>query len=90
MRLTANQHIEWYMAYCQSKQLRPETMLSYECTLRMFEKWCQMEMEIDSFEDVTDNVIRRYTTDIQQRGMHKKAASVAAFLHMAQLSLRSL
>ena len=65
-----DQHIDEYMIYCRSRQLRPKTMLSYERTLRLFERWCRDEMEIDSLDDVTENVIRRYITDIQQRGKY--------------------
>ena len=29
-----------FMLYCRTTQLREKTMLSYEQTLRLFEKWC--------------------------------------------------
>ena len=70
MKAEFDQHIDEYMIYCRSRQLRPKTMLSYERTLRLFERWCRDEMDIDSLDDVTENVIRRYITDIQQRGKY--------------------
>ena len=70
MKAEFDQHIDEYMIYCRSRQLRPKTMLSYERTLRLFERWCREEMDIDSLDDVTENVIRRYITDIQQRGKY--------------------
>lgn len=35
--------IDEFMVYCCSTQLREKTMLSYEQTLRLFEKWCKEE-----------------------------------------------
>ena len=32
-----------FMLYCRTTQLREKTMLSYEQTLRLFEKWCKEE-----------------------------------------------
>lgn len=32
-----------FIVYCRSTQLREKTMLSYEQTLRLFEKWCKEE-----------------------------------------------
>ena len=38
--------IDEFMVYCRSTQLRPQTMKSYEQTLRLFERWCLEQMEI--------------------------------------------
>ena len=35
-----------FMLYCRTTQLREKTMLSYEQTLRLFEKWCMEEQGI--------------------------------------------
>ena len=35
-----------FMLYCRTTQLREKTMLSYEQTLRLFERWCMEEMKI--------------------------------------------
>ena len=34
------------MDYCQSKQLRPKTMASYEQTLKLFARWMEEEKRI--------------------------------------------
>lgn len=45
-------------------------MLSYEQTLRLFEKWCKEEQGISSVDKVNENVIRRYIFDLQERGKY--------------------
>ena len=45
-------------------------MLSYEQTLRLFEKWCKEEQGITSVDNVNENVIRRYIFDLQERGKY--------------------
>ena len=45
-------------------------MLSYEQTLRLFEKWCKVEQGISSVDKVNENVIRRYIFDLQERGKY--------------------
>ena len=62
--------IEEYMVYCRSRQLREKTMLAYEQTLRLFEKWCYEEMKIFDVLDITESVIRKYINDIQTRGKY--------------------
>ncbi len=59
-----------FMLYCRSTQLREKTMLSYEQTLRLFEKWCKEEQGINSVDKVNENVIRRYIFDLQERGKY--------------------
>ena len=59
-----------FMLYCRSTQLREKTMLSYEQTLRLFEKWCREEQGINSVDKVNENVIRRYIFDLQERGKY--------------------
>lgn len=63
-----NQHIIQYMTHCYSRQLRPKTMHSYESTLRLFERWCKEELGIETVDEITENTIRHYISDIQQRG----------------------
>ena len=53
-----------------STQLREKTMLSYEQTLRLFEKWCMEEQGIATVDKVNENVIRRYIFDLQERGKY--------------------
>ena len=45
-------------------------MLSYEQTLRLFEKWCKEEQSISTVDKVNENVIRRYIFDLQERGKY--------------------
>lgn len=59
-----------FMLYCRTTQLREKTMLSYEQTLRLFEKWCKEEQGITSVDKVNENVIRRYIFDLQERGKY--------------------
>lgn len=58
------------MIYCRSTQLRERTMYSYEQTLRLFERWCSDELKIYSVDKVTENVIRKYINDLQERGKY--------------------
>ena len=59
-----------FMLYCRTTQLREKTMLSYEQTLRLFEKWCKEEQSISTVDKVNENVIRRYIFDLQGRGKY--------------------
>ena len=59
-----------FMLYCRTTQLREKTMLSYEQTLRLFEKWCVEEQGIATVDKVNENVIRRYIFDLQERGKY--------------------
>ncbi len=62
--------IDEFMVYCRSTQLREKTMLSYEQTLRLFERWCAEAMNILTVDKVTEPVIRRYINDLQDRGKY--------------------
>ena len=59
-----------FMLYCRTTQLREKTMLSYEQTLRLFEKWCKEEQGIITVDKVNENVIRRYIFELQERGKY--------------------
>ena len=58
------------MVYCRSRQLRAKTMNSYEQGLRLFERWCQEQMSIDDVSKITENIIRRYINELQERGKY--------------------
>ncbi len=60
--------IDEYLVYCRSRQLREKTLISYEQTLRLFERWCLEQMKIDDASIITESVIRRYINDLQERG----------------------
>lgn len=68
--LTFEWQIDEFMIYCQSKQLRPKTMQSYEQALRLFERWCREERQIESVDEIKENDIRRYIKDLQERGKY--------------------
>ncbi len=62
--------INEFMVDCKSRQLRPKTMRSYEQALRLFERWCKEQMNITDVGEVTENIIRRYINDLQERGKY--------------------
>lgn len=62
--------IDEFMVYCRSTKLRPQTMKSYEQTLRLFERWCLESMGITTVDKVTESVIRHYIQDLQERGKY--------------------
>lgn len=62
--------IDEFMIYCHSRDLRRRTLDSYEHTLRLFERWCEVELRIDRIHDVSEQVIRRYITNLRERGKY--------------------
>lgn len=62
--------IEEFMVYCKSKDLRKKTMLSYEQSLCLFQKWCKDRLNICTVEEITESVVRRYITELQERGKY--------------------
>lgn len=62
--------IDEFMVYCRSIQLRPKSMMAYEQTLHLFERWCSDELKIQTVDLVTEAVIRRYINDLQERGKY--------------------
>ena len=66
--------IEEFMIYCKCKDLRRKTMKSYEQTLRLFERWSKDTLDVCYVDDVSENVIRRYITDLQERGKYTYCA----------------
>lgn len=59
-----------FMLYCRSRQLREKTMNSYEQALNLFERWCREQLNIENVDDVTESVVRRYITDLMERGKY--------------------
>lgn len=45
-----------YMVFCRSKQLRAKTMNAYEQGLRLFERWCKEQMNLDDVDKITESV----------------------------------
>ncbi len=63
-------YIDEYLYYCQSRRLRPKTLISYEQTLRLFERWARENEEIESPIEVREQTIRKYICEIQNRGKY--------------------
>ena len=68
-------YIDEYMYNCRSRKLRPKTMSSYEQSLRLFERWCQEEVNITEPGQVLDSTIRHYICNLQERGKYTFYAS---------------
>ena len=62
--------LDEFMLYCRSKQLREKTMNSYEQALRLFEKWCFDQYQIENVDKINESVIRRYINDLMERGKY--------------------
>ena len=62
--------IDEYMYNCRSRKLRPKTMISYEQTLRLFERWCLEEVEITEPGQVLETTICHYICSLQERGKY--------------------
>lgn len=65
-----NYQIDEFMLFCRTRQLREKTMLSYEQTLRLFERWCWEQFEISSIDRITENLMRKYISDLMSRGKY--------------------
>ena len=63
-------YIDEYMYNCRSRKLRPKTMISYEQTLRLFERWCLEEANITEPGQVLDSTVRHYICSLQERGKY--------------------
>lgn len=49
--------IEEFMICCKSKHLRRKTMMSYEQSLRLFERWCKKTLDVCYINEIGENVI---------------------------------
>ena len=59
-----------FMLYCRTTQLREKSMMAYEQSLKLFQRWCMDEMGIFTVDKVTENVIRRYILELRERGKY--------------------
>ena len=59
-----------FMLYCRTTQLREKSITAYEQSLKLFQRWCMDEMGIFTVDKVTENVIRRYISELQERGKY--------------------
>lgn len=53
--LSIEYQIDEFMIYCRSRELRAKTLESYEHTLRLFERWCNDELNITQVDQVTES-----------------------------------
>lgn len=62
--------LEDFLIYCQSKNLSPKTLLSYEQTLKLFLLYLKNEHEIEDPVKVKAGHIRQYVKYVQERGKY--------------------
>ncbi|MBQ2919567.1 MAG: site-specific integrase [Oscillospiraceae bacterium] len=88
-----NLDFEWltdeFMLYCRSTQLREKTMNSYEQALHLFGRWLAEELQIYTVDKITENVIRRYIADLQERGKPTNSEFIALIADKLQLQLKA-
>lgn len=63
-------HLDDFMLYCRTNQLRPKTMASYEQTLRLFQRWLKEELQIEKVNEITEPIIRKYLDNLMERGKY--------------------
>ena len=68
--LSFDYQLDEFMLFCRTRQLREKTMNSYEQTLRLFERWCWEELKIQMVDQITENIVRRYISDLMERGKY--------------------
>ena len=68
--LSFSYQMDEFMLFCRSRRLREKTMNSYEQALRLFERWCFEQFNIESVDKITESVIRRYINDLMERGKY--------------------
>lgn len=73
-----NRMIALYMGYCQSRQLREKTMLSYEQSLKLFAHWLEASEGVTQVEQIKETAIRRYIIELQTRGKYTFSARTDA------------
>ncbi len=78
--MSINRMIDEFMYYCQSKQLRSKTMLSYEQSLKLLARWLNEQLNIDDVKLVKEQTMRKYIVDLQQRGKYTFYANDSAKL----------
>jgi integrase/recombinase XerD len=62
--------LEDFLIYCQSKNLAPKTLSSYEQSLKLFIVYLKNEHEIDDPKYVKAGHIRQYVKYVQERGKY--------------------
>lgn len=62
--------MEDFLSYCQSKGLSQKTIFSYDQTLKLFAKYLEVEHDIKDATLVTEQIIREYILNLQERGKY--------------------
>ena len=62
--------LEAFLIYCQSKNLSPKTLSSYEQSLKLFMLYLKNEHEIEDPKYVKVGHIRQYVKYVQERGKY--------------------
>lgn len=65
-----DKQIDEFMIYCESKNLSKKTMMSYEQTLRLFNKYLLEEKQIEDITKITEKDIREYVIFVKDRGKY--------------------
>ncbi len=63
------------MLYCDSKQLSPKTLKSYQKTLTLFINYLKQELKIDDASKVKSSHIRHYIKYLRERGKYTVTAT---------------
>jgi integrase/recombinase XerD len=63
-------HLEDFLLACQSKNLSPKTMASYEQSLKLFLAYLKAEHKIEDVNSVKTGHIRHYVAYVQERGKY--------------------
>lgn len=62
--------LEDFLVFCQSKNLSPKTIVSYEQTLRLFIAYLKNEHDVEDVVSVKTGHIRQYIVFVQERGKY--------------------
>ncbi|MDQ0975990.1 integrase/recombinase XerD [Neobacillus niacini] len=63
-------HLEDFLLACQSKNLSPKTLSSYEQSLKLFLAYLKAEHGVDDVQRVKTGHIRQYVAYVQERGKY--------------------
>ncbi|MDF1496308.1 tyrosine-type recombinase/integrase [Caproiciproducens sp. CPB-2] len=67
--------IDDFMSYCQSQNLRPKTMQSYEQALRIFERYMMEIHNVKEASEVREGHIKEYIQYLSERGKYTVVAN---------------
>lgn len=59
-----------FMFYCESKNLRKKTMMSYEATLKLFYRYLQDNFKVEKLDAITDKMCIDYINYTKERGKY--------------------